>query len=349
MRAATAPRAAAAQTRLLHLQPRSGLLAERPLAALRTLLRAGDLLVVNDAATLPASLQGRTPEGTRVELRLLARGEDGSWTGVLFGPGDWRTRTEERAPPPPVQPDEVLDFGSLSFGALQARVLEVLPPSPRLVRVAFAQQGAALWGALYAAGRPVQYAHLSRPLALWDVQTAWATRPWAAEPPSAGLLLSWELLLALRRAGVAVAALTHAAGLSSTGDAALDAALPRPERFSLPAQTVRAVEAARAAGGRVVAVGTTVVRALEGCALQGGGRLSPGEGVTDLLLGPGFRPQVVHGLLTGVHAPGTSHFALLQAFAPAGLLQRAFDFAEAQGFLGHEFGDAFLVLEEPRR
>ena len=141
------------------------------------------------------------------------------------------------------------------------------------------------------------------------------------------------------------ASLTHAAGLSSTGDAALDAALPRPERFDIPASTVEAIHAARAAAGRVVAVGTTVVRALEGRALQSGGRLTPGEGVTDLLMGPGFVPRVVSGLLTGVHDPTTSHYALLQAFAPLPLLREAAQLAEQRGYLGHEFGDSCLILD----
>ncbi|HET9450422.1 MAG TPA: S-adenosylmethionine:tRNA ribosyltransferase-isomerase [Aggregicoccus sp.] len=339
MSPATQPRAGHAAVRLLHVVPEAQRYDEHTLAELPQLLRAGDLLVVNDAATLPASLPGLTEAGHAVELRLLSRSEDGSWTGVLFGEGDWRTRTEERPAPPPVAPGE-----TLHFGALRARVRELLPPSPRLLRVDFQAQGAALWEALYRAGRPVQYAHVARPLALWDVQTAYAARPWAVELPSAGLPLSWELLLSLRRAGVALASVTHAAGLSSTGDAALDAALPAPERFAVPEATVDAVARARAAGGRVVAVGTTVVRALEGRALQGGGRLEPGEGVTDLLLGPGFRRQVVDGLLTGVHEPGSSHFALLQAFAPAHLLRRAHTYAELRGFLGHEFGDVWLVL-----
>ncbi|MBF5045185.1 S-adenosylmethionine tRNA ribosyltransferase [Aggregicoccus sp. 17bor-14] len=339
MRPAPSPRPSP-ELRLLHLQPSDGEYQLHGLEALPGLLRAGDLLVVNDAATLPASLRGRTREGSTVELRLLAREEDGRWTGVLFGAGDWRTRTEDRPPPPAVAAGE-----TLYFGALEARVLALLPPSPRLVRVAFSLEGAALWSALYRTGRPVQYAHLTRPLALWDVQTAYAARPWAAELPSAGLPLTWELLLALRRRGVELASVTHAAGLSSTGDPALDAALPRPERFSVPAATVEAIARTKARGGRVVAVGTTVVRALEGRALQGGGRLEPGEGETDVLLGPGFRRQVVDGLLTGVHDPGTSHFLLLQAFAPLALLREAHTWAEGAGLLGHEFGDVCLLLD----
>lgn len=340
MNAARWPRERPEAGRLLHVAPKSGRIVDTHVGALPSLLRAGDVLVVNDAATLPASLHGRTEEGAEVELRLLAREAGDTWTAVLFGAGDWRTRTEDRPAPPSLKPG-----ARLRLGTLEARVVEVLPPSPRLLRVAFEASGAALWAGLYRAGRPVQYAYVAGPLALWHTQTAYAARPWAAETPSAGYALTWELLLALRRGGVRLASLTHAAGLSSTGDEALDAALPRPERSDIPAATVETLAAARASGGRVVAVGTTVVRALEGRAAQCGGRLEPGEGVTDLLLGPGFVPRVVDGLLTGVHEPGSSHHALLQAFAPLPLLREAATLAEARGYLGHEFGDSCLLLE----
>ena len=126
-------------------------------------------------------------------------------------------------------------------------------------------------------------------------------------------------------------------------DPPTDAALPPPERYDVPASTVAAVEATRARRGRVVAVGTTVVRALEGCA-RTHGRLIAGEGVTDLRVGPGFEPRVTDGILTGLHEPEASHFSLLEAFAPRDLLLRAHAHAEAVGYLAHEFGDSELIL-----
>ncbi|HYH98498.1 S-adenosylmethionine:tRNA ribosyltransferase-isomerase [Hyalangium sp.] len=339
MNAARWPREHPEANRLLHVSPATGRISDKRVEHLPELLRAGDLLVVNDAATLPAALHGRTEQGASIELRLLGPEAEGTWTAVLFGTGDWRMRTEDRPAPP------ALPVGTrLTLGTLTACVVEVLPPSPRLLRVAFDAQGATLWAGLYASGRPIQYSYLAGPLALWHLQTAYAARPWAAEAPSAGLPLNWTLLLELRRKGVRFASLTHAAGLSSTGDAALDAALPRPERFDIPAATVEAIHATRAAGGRVIAVGTTVVRALEGRAVQSGGTLFPGEGVTDLLMGPGFVPHVVNGLFTGVHEPTTSHYTLLQAFAPLPLLREAAQIAEKLGYLGHEFGDSCLIL-----
>jgi S-adenosylmethionine:tRNA ribosyltransferase-isomerase len=304
-------------------------------------LAAGDLLVVNDAATVPASLRATAPDGAAIELRLASHLGGERWRAVLFGAGDWRTRTEDRPPPPTLVRGAGLDFAE----GLTADVEEVDALSPRLVVVRFSLEGAALWSRLYRLGAPVQYAHVAAPLELWHAQTPFAARPWSVEMPSAGRPLAWSLLSSLRRAGVRLANLTHAAGLSSTGDEALDARLPFPERFDLPASTVDVIRSARSTGGRVVAVGTTVLRALEGCAVLHGGELVPGEGTTDLRIDAAYEPRIVDGLLTGLHEAGTSHRALLGAFAPEALLARAWSHAEARGYLGHEFGDACLVLQ----
>jgi S-adenosylmethionine:tRNA ribosyltransferase-isomerase len=303
-------------------------------------LGAGDLLVLNDAATLPASFRARVG-GETAEVRLLARvADDRTWRAVTFDGRDWRTRTEDRSAPPQAGPGTRVIFAE----DLHADVTEVDPVSPRLLTIRFAQAGAALWSAIYRHGLPVQYAHVAAPLALWATQTPFASRPWAVEQPSAGRPLAWRLLTSAREAGVEIAWLTHAAGLSSTGDAALDAALPLAERFDIPAATVAAVAAARRRGRRVVAAGTTVVRALEGCAVEHDGALVAGEGTTDLRVGPAHRLRVVDALLTGMHDPGTSHFELLRAFAPTTLLERAHAHAESAGYLGHEFGDSALIL-----
>ena len=338
MRAASGPREPLAE-RLLHVDPGSGRLRDLSLGELPSLLHPGDLLVLNDAATLPASLPARDPRGVPCEVRLAGESDGGRWHAVLFGAGDWRTRTEDRPAPP------VLDAGDqLSFGDdLRAMVVSVSGLSSRLVELRFDRQGAALIAALYRLGRPVQYSYLAGELRLWHVQSRFASRPWAVEPPSAGRPLTWALLTALRRRGVGLARLTHAAGLSSTGDPALDAALPLPEAYDIPAETVAAIAEARASGGRIVAAGTTVVRALESAAAGLGG-LQPGPGTARLRLFAGFRRRVVDGILTGLHEPGTSHFALLGAFASAELLEAASRHAEAAGYLAHEFGDTSLLL-----
>lgn len=346
MRAASWPRDDKLSDRLLVVDRTAGALSDRTIRDLPAALASGDLLVVNDSATLPASLFGTAPGGRLIELRLLtmaldaAGGSDGGrWTAVLFGEGDHRTKTEERPAPPALLPGATLRFGE----GLSAVVEEVSSFSARLLTVRFAQRDDALFAAIYRAGRPVQYAYVSAPLPLWHVQTAYAARPWSVEEPSAGRSLTFALLASLRQRGVEIATLTHAAGLSATGDPAIDARLPLPERYDIPAKAIAALERARAAGRRVIAVGTSVVRALEGC-FAAHGRLVAGAGVTDLRLGPARRLHVVSDLLTGIHEPGTSHFELLHAFANPALLERAHAHAEASGYLGHELGDFALFV-----
>jgi S-adenosylmethionine:tRNA ribosyltransferase-isomerase len=326
--------------RLLHLDPRSGALRDRHVRDLKHLVRPGDLVVVNDAATLPASFAGRTADGQELEVRLAGANEDGTWSAVLFGPGDWRQRTEDRPAPPAVAAGTHIAFGP----GLAARVTAVSTLSPRLVTVAFGSAGSTLWSALYRLGRPVQYSYLRAPLALWDVQPFFASRPWAYEPASAGLALSARVMDDLRGAGAMVSSVTHAAGLSSTGDPAIDAALPLRERYDVPEETAQAVLVARAAGGRVIAIGTTVVRALEGAAADGGGRLEARTGWTAIRIGAGARPRIVDALFTGLHQRGETHFELLRAFASDDALKAALDHAGHEGYLSHEFGDAMVVI-----
>jgi S-adenosylmethionine:tRNA ribosyltransferase-isomerase len=342
MRPATWPRDEALAERLLHVDPRTGALRDATVGDLPSMLRAGDLLVVNDGATLPASLHGKTAGGAPVEARLFGGSGDGRFRALLFGAGDHRTRTEDRPPPPALAPGDAIRFAE----DLSATVEAVDAASPRLVDLAFRERGARLWSALYRHGRPVQYAYVEAPLDLWHVQTRYASRPWCAEAPSAGRPLTWSLLLALLKKGVGIARLTHAAGLSSTGDEALDARLPLAERYEIPEETVRAVAATKAAGGRVIAAGTTVTRALEGCAAQHGGALVAGEGTTDLVLTHAHRPRVVDGLFTGMHEPTASHYRLMEAFAPERVVALATAHAEDAGYLCHEFGDSTLVLAE---
>lgn len=327
-------------TRMLVVDPTHGHLVGRSVRDLPDLLRGGDLLIVNDAATLPASLRAATAGGASIELRLLGPEQAGQFSAIVFGPGDYRTRTEDRSPPPPLQPGEQLQVGP----QLTATVLGRSPLSPRHIDLRFDLRGAELWRALYAWGRPVQYAYRVEPLPLWAVQTAYAARPWASEMPSAGKPLSVEILLALAARGVRIATLTHAAGLSATGDPALDRALPLPERYELPELTVRALADARAAGGRVIAVGTSVVRALEDAYLRGHGTLAAGQALATLRITPEHRLRTIDGLLTGIHTPEESHFELLGAFMDAALLERVHGHAQAHHYREHEFGDECLIL-----
>lgn len=305
-------------------------------------LDAGDLLVANDAATIPASLHGvHARTGAVIEVRLagrrsLAATDVGDFTAVVFGAGDHRTRTEDRPPPPPLERGDLLRLGTLA-----ATVLRTLG-HPRLVALRFAGTPEVIWAGLARHGKPIQYAHLERPLALWDVWTRVAAVPVAFEPPSAGFALDWGMLRRLAARGVDFTTLTHAAGISSTGDPALDARLPFDEPYHLSAAAVRAVAAARARGGRVVALGTTVARALEHAG-RSGTALRPGAGLATERIGAGTPLAVVDAIVTGVHEPGESHYNLLRAFAGEPVLARMSAELEEHGYRSHEFGDSVLL------
>jgi len=351
MKAATVPIQRPGDARLLVVDA-AGRLVEHPRARLTELLVPGDLVVANDAATLPASLAGRhVASGAAIELRLAGRAsldaDHGAqrFSAVVFGAGDFRTRTEDRPAPPPIAPGDRLELGPL-----RAEVLRTLG-HPRLVEVRFAGEADAVIAGIARHGRPVQYAHLATPLALWDVWTRIAGPPVAFEPPSAGFVLDWQLLDAFRRRGIGFATLTHAAGLSSTGDPALDARLPFDEPYRLPESTAAAIAAASTHAGRIVALGTTVARALEHGAAQPGG-LKSGIGTATNRLGRGSGLRVVDVLVSGTHEPGSSHHELLRAFVSETTLARIDAALERGGYRTHEFGDSVWVEREraqPRR
>jgi S-adenosylmethionine:tRNA ribosyltransferase-isomerase len=153
--------------------------------------------------------------------------------------------------------------------------------------------------------------------------------------------VDWQSLAAMRERGVAFATLTHAAGISSTGDPELDRRLPFDEPYLIPATTAAAIRRARARGGRVVAVGTTAVRALESAWMAG--EVRPGEGLATRRIGPATRLRVVEALLSGTHEVGTSHHELLRAFADDETLRRASAELDSGGYRTHEFGDSVLI------
>lgn len=313
-----------------------------PRAAFVELLRAGDLVVANDAATLPASLPGvHAGTGAAIEVRLAGRPslrpEDvGQFRAVVFGEGDYRTRTEDRPAPPMLAAGDRLTLGPL------CATVEALSDHPRLVSLRFGGGPDEVWAGLARHGRPIQYAHVAAPLALWDVWTRVAGPPVAFEPPSAGFALDWRAISAMRGRGVEFETLTHAAGISSTGDAELDRLLPFDEPYRIPSATAEAVGRTKERGGRVVAVGTSVVRALEHAATPDG-VVRAGCGVATQRLGPSSRLRVVDAILSGTHEPGTSHYDLLRAFLDDETLLRTTEELEARGYRTHEFGDSVLV------
>jgi S-adenosylmethionine:tRNA ribosyltransferase-isomerase len=340
MIAATLPVQRPADAKLLVIDAH-GAIAHAPRTALPDYLRPGDVVIANDAATLPASLHGvHVQTASPVEIRLAGWAPPMNdravrFHVVAFGSGDFHTRTEDRRPPPQLYPGERLALGPLTA------TIERLLGHPRLALLRFDDSPDRFWAGLARHGRPIQYAHVSAPLALWDVWAPLAGRPVAFEPPSAGFALDWQTMRVLRSRGVAFASLTHAAGISSTGDADLDARLPFDEPYRIPASAVCAIRRAKASGGRVVAIGTTVVRALEHAASRG--QLRPGDGIADQRLGPGGPLRVVDALFSGTHERGTSHYELLRAFTDDATLARADSDLETHGFRTHEFGDSVFV------
>jgi S-adenosylmethionine:tRNA ribosyltransferase-isomerase len=318
----------------------TGGLRHLPRTALASLFEPGDVIVANDAATLPAMLKGaHLRSGEPIEVRLAAwvRLRDPErFVAVAFGAGDHRQRTEDRSPPPPLLEGDRLDLSPLS--ATVERALG----HPRLIGIRFAGSRVHVLEGLARHGRPVQYAHVPEPLTLWDTWTSLAADPIAFEPPSAGFALDWRTLASWRERDVRFATLSHAAGLSSTGDPALDQRLPFDEFYQIPRSCASAVREAQRQGRRVVAIGTTVVRALEAAA-SAHGSLRHGEGIARGRIGRGAQLRIVDTILTGVHRPGESHFDLMRAFANDDRLALIGSAVEERGYRSHEFGDSLLI------
>jgi S-adenosylmethionine:tRNA ribosyltransferase-isomerase len=340
MIAATQPTQRPIDARLLVLDA-EGRVSHRARTELASVLRPGDLVIANDAATIPASLTGTHERtGRAIEIRLAARRavdarDPSRFRAVLFGEGDFHTRTEDRALPPEARVGD-----RLRFGALFATITAI--DHPRLVDIAFEGSAGHVWEAIARHGKPIQYAHVPEPLRLWDVWTPIAGPPVALEPPSAGFVLDFRTLAALHARGISVHTLTHAAGLSSTGDATLDAMFPLDEPYEIPAATAVAVHRAKRQGRRVIAIGTTVVRALESSA-RAHGRVRPGPGLASLRIGPSTELRVVDAIVSGTHERGTSHHDLLSAFTDDVSLARADDALDDAHYRTHEFGDSCLV------
>jgi S-adenosylmethionine:tRNA ribosyltransferase-isomerase len=185
------------------------------------------------------------------------------------------------------------------------------------------------------------------PLSIWDTWTSIAGRPVAFEAPSAGFVLDWATLRTIRSRGAQFATITHAAGISSTGDTALDALLPFDEPYVIPRATASLIYQTKHRAGRIVAVGTTVVRALEHAA-QGYAWVAPGEGIATQRITSESELRIVDGLVSGLHEAGSSHYELLRAFQDDAALERMTAEAEGRDYRTHEFGDAVFVLREIR-
>ncbi len=310
---------------MLVAQRVTGTLTDARFDDLPAFLHRGDLLVVNDSATLAAALPGRL-RGRAVSLHLSTPLERGGWVVEL------RTPAGRPLLRPPVGESVGLPGGA--HAEIFARYLG----SERL-SAARLHLHAPLADYLAEHGRPIHYGHVSRAWPLDAYQTVFATEPGSAEMPSAGRPFTAELVTELVARGVLVAPVTLHAGVSSLEHGEP----PFPERFRVPAATARVVNAVRSGGGRVIAVGTTVVRALETVAGPGGA-VEPGEGLARLVVTPERGVRAIDGLLTGWHEADSSHLLMLEAIAGVDLLERSYARASELGHRGHEFGDVNLIL-----
>ncbi|MBV8083966.1 MAG: S-adenosylmethionine:tRNA ribosyltransferase-isomerase [Chloroflexi bacterium] len=317
------------QVRLMVSYRHSGWLAHTRFDDIGHFLAPGDVLVVNRSATLPAALPVVRDDGSSLTLHVSTRlpraADEQLWVAELRQPS---ANAAVR-----YSGGRLGEELSLPFGG-RATILAAYGGDARLwaMRIETAEP---LVDYLQRYGRPIRYQHVARDWPLAYYQTIYADRPGSAEMPSAGRAFTPDILAALEATGVLVARITLHAGVSS-----LEAAeTPFPEWFEVPPETAAAVNRAE----RVIAVGTTAVRALES-AVGEDGRVWAASGWTDLVCEPGRCVRAVNGLLTGWHPPEASHLLMLEAIAGRELLERTHAEALASRYLWHEFGDLHLIL-----
>ncbi len=327
---AQAPLAERSASRLLHLRRGAGTVAHEQFARLPQLLREGDLLVRNDTRVIPARLLGNRASGGRVEL-LLVRQVD---------PEDsvWRCMSRSSKP---LRGGCLLEFPA----GIRGEVVAVEDDGQRLVR--FSCPGG-FRAALESAGHMPLPPYIRRNDETLDrerYQTVFASRPGAVAAPTAGLHFTAATFAALEARGVEVCSVTLHVGPGTFQSPRTDNLLEHrmhAESYSVPAETAERVNTAKAAGRRVVALGTTVTRTLEH-AVDDAGLLLAGEGDTDLFIRPGFRFRVVDALITNFHLPKSTLLVLVATFAGRDFVLRAYNEAVEHGYRFFSYGDCMLI------
>ena len=309
------------QVRLLVSRGSSGQISHHGFGDLPGLLLPGDLLVVNTSGTLPAQVRA----GGGLAVHFSTQLPDGAWLTELR-----QVKGKISVPNGAGYPGQVIGLPGGAALTLNRRA------AGRLWR---ARLSVAVVPYLLQHGIPIRYSYVRRDWPLQAYQTVFARHPGSAEMPSASRPFSTAMVTDLVARGVLIAPLTLHTGVSSL-EADED---PYPEPYDVPPATARLVNHVRAAGGRVIAAGTTVVRALE-TASAADGSVAPSAGWTSHVVTPQTGVRAVDGLLTGLHEPRSSHLRMLAAFAGPELLSRCYQAAVTSGYLWHEFGDVHLLL-----
>ncbi|MHA1990624.1 MAG: S-adenosylmethionine:tRNA ribosyltransferase-isomerase [Candidatus Hodarchaeales archaeon] len=332
------------ETKLMVIDENSNVIHDN-LEALIDYINAGDVIVVNNASTLPSSFSGfHIKSHELIEIRLVQSLNDqindvSKWKVTIFGEGDWRIATEKRKKPPKLEVGDVFHFKS----NLLSKIIDIDKNS--ILDIEFEGSDNEIWQKLYEAGKPTQYSYLEEELHLYDQQTIFSGPPLSLEPNSASFQLTWDLIDRMKKKGAKFVPITHAISLSSTGnEGEFDSTLlPFPERYWISQDSANEINGAIMQGKRIITVGTSVTRALESAA-DGQGLIKPGSEITQLRITKNHELKVVQGLLTGMHIPGVSHIDLLESFIPKEELEFAYLEANNLNYLWHEYGDVSLIF-----
>ncbi len=298
------------------------------------------------AVPLPASLDGYIVSSAGIipiEVRLAEHLPDDSWLVLpYYKAEELNNKNNDNANPvfPIFEKGVNLQFGN----GLYAKVYGPDDNIPRLWKVRFSKSGTQLMDLLYRLGQPVRYEYVSSDWNLDYYQNVYARQPGSSEMPSAGRAFTWKLLLGLKRRGIEMTYITLHTGLSSYRDDTLDLQHPiSEEEFAVNYKAAEMVNKTHIRGGRVIAVGTTVVRTLESVASDSG-NIGAEHGYTRLHISANHKLKTVDGLLTGLHEPEATHLDLLTAFLSTEGIRKAYDEAIQRKYLWHEFGDLNLIL-----
>ncbi|MFP3881603.1 MAG: S-adenosylmethionine:tRNA ribosyltransferase-isomerase [Actinomycetota bacterium] len=291
-------------------------------------LETGDVLVVNTSATMPAAVEAATGDDTRLKVHFAGPASGGLWAIEVRGMAEdgGTTPGPDLRPQTLYLPDDV-----------KVHLLAKDPRTPRLW-ISAVEGCEDLNSFLAAHGEPIRYVPGPR-MSLDSYQTVFSVTPGSAEMPSAGRPFTTSTVTRLITRGVAMVPILLHSGVSSYEEGET----PGEERYEVSATTAAMINTLAGLGGRVIAVGTTVVRALE-TVTDTNGVVHPGAGTTQLVIGPERGPRVIDGLLTGWHEPRSSHLMLLEAFLGRDLLEDIYGEAVVSGYLWHEFGDELLIL-----